>query len=106
MRAAARSVRGPLSETLPQSGRDAATRLGAHGDLLSLSERSLDPPAHHQSGGIAILGSAASNRRSQTLEEGRQRRGLDLEDPDDRGEEIPPPKLSRATRGGLRRTTI
>ena len=43
---------------LPQSGRDAALRLGANGDLLSLSERSLDPPAYHQPGGIALLGGA------------------------------------------------
>jgi transposase-like protein len=33
MRAAARSVCHPLSETLPQSGRDAEPRLGADGDL-------------------------------------------------------------------------
>ena len=59
MRAAPRLVRHSLSSALPQGGRDAEPRLGADGDLLSLSERSLDPPAHHQSGGIAILGGAA-----------------------------------------------
>src|SRR5271166_218087 len=106
MRAAARSVCHPLSPAVPQGGRDAEPRLGADGDLLSLSEGSLDPPAHHQSGRIAILSGAAKNRRRQALQEGRQRRGLDLEDPDDCGEEIPPPQLARTARGSLRWTTI
>ena len=38
MRAAARTVRRPLSQALPQGGRDAEPRLGADGDLLSLPQ--------------------------------------------------------------------
>ena len=57
IRAAAPSIYHPLWETLPQS-RDAEPLLRAAGDLLSLSERSLDPLAHRQSGGIAVRGGA------------------------------------------------
>ena len=46
---------------------------------------------------------AALPKRAQ---EDRQRRSHDLEDPDGRGEEIPPPQLAPTTRGSLRRTTI
>ena len=106
LRAAAGSVRGPLSEALSEGSRDLVPRLGADGDLLPLPEGSLDASADHQPGRIAVLGGASAHRRRQALQEGRQCRGLDLEDPDDRREQIPPTQLAGTTGASLQRTTV
>ena len=103
---AARSVRRPLPQGIPEGGRDAVPGLGADGDLLPFPAGSLDTPSDDEPGRVAVLGGAAANRRGEAVQEGRQRRGADLEDSDDRGKEIPASQFAGATGGGSPRTTV
>src|SRR5438094_3466659 len=91
---------------MSQGRGDARPGLGADGDLLPLPDGALDAPADDQPGRVALRGRAPADGRRQALQEGRERRGADLEDPADRREEVPAAERAGAPGGRVRGEAI